>query len=314
MSGRALQSRQEQGMNELGPVFDNFRQWQHDVYRKVWNRIRQFWTGEKWIRVTDDEKNVKFVGLNQPLTMGEQLLEEARKSGQDVTPEMEQQAKMDPAMQQVVGVKNNVGDLDVDIVIDDVPASASLQGEQFETLAKLAERAGNMPPQMFEALVEASSLRNKDKLIAKLKGEEQGKKSPKESQLEQQLQEMQQLIEMANQKLEEAQRGERKTELEMTAKAAQLEIDQHRAETERLKVTQVGMSPEEVRAVAMQAARDALNTAPLEPSMGAEIAIEEAATDPVEPPMQEAQQPMPQEQPQTEPQQIQPFNTDAEPA
>lgn len=285
MSGRALQSRQEQGMNELVPVFDAFKQFQHDVYRKVWNRIKQFWTEEKWVRITDDEKNVKFVGLNQPLTLGEQLLEEFRASG--ASPEQisqaEQQAKMDPAMQQVVGVKNNVGDLDVDIVIDDVPASASLQGEQFETLAKLAERAGNMPPQMFEALVEASSLRNKDKILAKLKGEEQGKKSPKEAQLEQQLQEMQQLIEMANKKLEEAQRGERKTELEMTAKAAQLEIDQHRAETERIKVTQVSMSPEEVRALAMQAARDALNTAPLEPSMGAEMAIEDAADDPVVP-------------------------------
>jgi hypothetical protein len=69
----------------------------------------------------------------------------------------------------------------------------------------------------------------------------------------------------------------------MTAKAAQLEIDQHRAETERIKVTQVSMSPEEVRALAMQAARDALNTAPLEPSMGAEMAIEDAADDPVAP-------------------------------
>jgi hypothetical protein len=34
------------------------------VFRKIWNRIRQYWTAEKWIRVTDDERNVKWVGMN----------------------------------------------------------------------------------------------------------------------------------------------------------------------------------------------------------------------------------------------------------
>lgn len=196
MSGRALIQRSEQGMNELGPVFDNFKQFQHDVYRKVWNRIRQFWTAEKWIRVTDDEKNVKFVGLNQPLTMGQQLLDELKSQGQQITPEMEQQAKMDPRMQAIVGTKNNIAELDVDIVIDDVPASASLQGEQFDTLAKIAPQAAAMPPQLFEALIEASSLRNKDKILAKLRGEED-KQNPQIMQMQQQMQEMQQALQEA---------------------------------------------------------------------------------------------------------------------
>lgn len=285
MSGRALQSRQEQGMNELGPVFDWFKQFQHQVYRKAWNRIRQFWTDEKWIRVTDDERNVKFVGLNQPLTLGEQLLDELKKQP-GVTPEQiaqaEQQAKMDPAMQQVVGVKNNVGKLDVDIVIDDVPASASLQGEQFETLAQIAPQAASMPPQLFESLIEASTLRNKDKILKRLKGEEQGKQSPEVLQLQQQLQEMQQMLDAAAKKLEESQRSDRETQLKYTAEAAKLEIDQHRAETERLKATQAGMSPEEIRAIAMQAAREALMSAPLEPMDGPEMMIEQAAADPVQ--------------------------------
>lgn len=196
MSGRALIKRDESGMKELGPLFDNFTQYQHDVYRKVWNRIRQFWTKEKWIRVTDDEKNVKFVGLNQPLTLGEQLLDEMRSQGREITPEMEQQAQMDPAMQQVVGTKNNVSELDIDIVIDDVPSSASLQGEQFEQLVQIAPQAANMPPQLFEALIEASSLRNKDKILSKLKGEED-KQNPQIMQMQQQMQEMQQALQEA---------------------------------------------------------------------------------------------------------------------
>ena len=216
MSGRALIQRSEQGMNELGPVFDNFKQFQHDVYRKVWNRIRQFWTAEKWIRVTDDEKNVKFVGLNQPLTLGMQLLDEMKSQGQQVTPEMEQQAKMDPRMQVIVGKKNAVNELDVDIIIDDVPASASLQGEQFEQLVQIAPQAASMPPQLFEALIEASSLRNKDKIIAKLKGEED-KQNPQIMQMQQQIQEMQQA-------LQEAQMAAQDKSADMQVKQAELEI------------------------------------------------------------------------------------------
>jgi len=219
MSGRALIQRAEQGMNELGPVFDNFKQFQHDVYRKVWNRIRQFWTAEKWIRVTDDEKNVKFVGLNQPLTLGMQLLEEF-KMQPGVTPEQiaaaEQQAKTDPRMQMVVGTKNSVAELDIDIVIDDVPASASLQGEQFEQLVQIAPQAANMPPQLFEALIEASSLRNKDKIIAKLKGEED-KQNPQIMQMQQQMQEMQQA-------LQEAQMAAQDKSADMQVKQAELEL------------------------------------------------------------------------------------------
>lgn len=216
MSGRALIQRSEQGMNELGPVFDNFKQFQHDVYRKVWNRIRQFWTAEKWIRVTDDEKNVKFVGLNQPLTLGMQLLDEMKSQGQQITPEMEQQAKMDPRMQMVVGTKNSIAELDVDIIIDDVPASASLQGEQFEQLVQIAPQAASMPPQLFEALIEASSLRNKDKIIAKLKGEED-KQNPKIMQMQQQMQEMQQA-------LQEAQMAAQDKSGDMQLKQAELEL------------------------------------------------------------------------------------------
>lgn len=219
MSGRALIQRSEQGMNELGPVFDNFKQFQHDVYRKVWNRIRQFWTAEKWIRVTDEEKNVKFVGLNQPLTLGMQLLEEF-KMQPGVTPEQiaaaEQQAKTDPRMQMVVGTKNSIAELDVDIIIDDVPASASLQGEQFEQLVQIAPQAASMPPQLFEALIEASSLRNKDKIIAKLKGEED-KQNPQVMQMQQQIQEMQQA-------LQEAQMAAQDKSADMQVKQAELEI------------------------------------------------------------------------------------------
>jgi hypothetical protein len=206
MSGRALIARSEQGLAELGPVFDAFSQFQHDVYRKVWNRVRQFWTAEKWIRVTDDEKNVRFVGLNRPITLGEQLMEEFR-SKPGVTPEQvaqaEQQAKMDPAMQQVVGTSNDLAKLDVDIVLDEVPASATLQNEAYEQLVQLAPHMGAMPPPMVEMLIEVSPLRNKEKALKKLRGEEEGKLPPE---VEQQMAEQQQHIQELEKELAQAQK------------------------------------------------------------------------------------------------------------
>lgn len=197
MSGRALMQRSEQGLNELGPVFDRFKQWQLDVYRAVWSRVRQFWTAEKWIRVTDDEKNVRFVGLNAPMTLGDQLLDEVRQAGQEVTPEMEQQAKRDPAMQQVVGIRNNVAEMDVDIVIDTVPASAALQAEQFEQLAQMASSGVPIPP---DVLIMASSLRDKKAILKRLKGDG-GEVPPQVQQQMQQLQQQLQALMQENQQL-----------------------------------------------------------------------------------------------------------------
>lgn len=201
MSGRALMARSEQGLNELGPAFDAFKRWQLQVYRRVWMCVRQFWTEEKWIRVTDDESNTKFVGLNQPMTLGDQLIEEAKSQGMQVTPEMEQQAKMDPRMQQIVGVKNNVSEMDVDIILDAVPQTAALQIEQFQTLADMAGKGVPIPP---IALIEASSLRSKQKIIEAMQG---GGKQEIPPQVEQMMQQAGQEIQALRQKVAEYEKG-----------------------------------------------------------------------------------------------------------
>jgi hypothetical protein len=231
MSGRALMARSAQGLNELGPVFDGFKQWQLDVYRKVWNRVRQFWTKEKWVRVTDNENNLKFVGLNTPMTLGDQLLEEAKAQGQEVTPEMEQQARMDPRMQTVVGVRNNVAQMDVDIVLDTVPATASLQIEQFQELAGLAKSGVPIPP---DALIEASQLRNKEKILESMRGPKDAGKIP--PQVEQAMQAAAQRIQELEQALKEASSGLMKAQMdaESRERIASLQADQKR-DAEELK-------------------------------------------------------------------------------
>ena len=105
-SGRALQSRQQAGMAEVTPVLDMLRSWEKRMYRQMWARIKQFWTEEKWVRVTDDEKNIKFVALNRPILFKE-LLEKAG-TPYDV---------MDPRANRVIGIENPIGELEIDIVL-----------------------------------------------------------------------------------------------------------------------------------------------------------------------------------------------------
>lgn len=124
MSGRALQSRQQSGLVELGPIFDGHRHWKMRVYRAIWNRIKQYWTAEKWVRVTDDERNIRFVGLNEPI-------------------------KQDGIQ---VGIRNNVAEMDVDILIEDAPDTVTLQHETYEMFAQSIQASQQQVP--LEILVE----------------------------------------------------------------------------------------------------------------------------------------------------------------
>jgi hypothetical protein len=74
-SGREYQARQQAATLELDPFFDNLRDWQHRVFVAIWQRIRQFWRAETWMRVRDDatHKGYRFVALNRRMTRLERL-------------------------------------------------------------------------------------------------------------------------------------------------------------------------------------------------------------------------------------------------
>ena len=171
-SGRSKEVDAQKKMIELGPILDTHRQCSKRVYRQVWNRIKQYWTDEKWVRVTDDENNLKFVMLNQPVTY-RMALEE--KFGQVPT-----QAENHPALDEVIVNemgeplmrRNDVAEIDVDIIVEESPDIINIQQEQFAILAKLAEAYG--PQEVpFEEVLKLSSLRGKDAYIERTKGTEQ---------------------------------------------------------------------------------------------------------------------------------------------
>jgi hypothetical protein len=107
-------------MVSLGDLTDNLRHLDLRVFRAIWNRIRQHWTAQKWIRTTDDERDVKWVAMN-------------------VHPaQLQMLAQQNPQMaRKVSGAVSNVAELDCDIIIDEGPDNLTPQLEQFQALVEL---------------------------------------------------------------------------------------------------------------------------------------------------------------------------------
>ena len=164
-SGRAIIAQQQGGIVESAGYLDAVRVLSIAVYRSVWCRIRQYWDRERWVRVTDDQRNMRFVGLNRPVTGFEMLqrqLGPQLEAGDPQAQMMLAQAQMDPRLQQVVSIENNVTELDVDIIVDEGINTPTIAAEQFSELVQLAQSGIPIPPAV---LIEASSLRDKDKLL-----------------------------------------------------------------------------------------------------------------------------------------------------
>lgn len=198
MSGRAIERLQRGGKIQIGPLFDSHRHWKKRLYRQVWYRIKQFWDAERWIRVTDDENNLKWVGLNQPITV-EQQLAEAAMAGDTEAEATLQQAMLagDPELKNVVGTRNDVAEIDVDIILDEAPDTITTQEEQFRMLAELVKVYG---PQAvpFKAMVELSSIRGKRRVLEMIEGDDKQKAMTAQmQQMQVQMAQMQAQIAMA---------------------------------------------------------------------------------------------------------------------
>lgn len=153
-SGRAILASQQGGMIQIGDLMDGLRHLDKRAFRCMWARVRQYWTAEKWVRVTDDEQNVKWLGLNvDPMQMQQ----------------IQMQSQQNPqAAEKIAGMVGSVAELDCDIIIDDAPDSLTPQIEQFQGLIELKkfDTAGEIP---FRAIVAAApNLKDKQTLLKAL--------------------------------------------------------------------------------------------------------------------------------------------------
>lgn len=127
-SGRAIALLQQAGMADLGPYLSGFKGLTLRIYRAVFNAVRTHWKAERYIRVTDDEGLAQFLAINQ--------------LGVDPRTGM-------PA------IVNALGQLDVDIILDEGADHISAMADQYETLTIMAGNGQQIPPQV---LVELSPL------------------------------------------------------------------------------------------------------------------------------------------------------------
>lgn len=176
MSGRAIIAQQQGGMIEAATFLDRIKVLSLAVYRAVWCRVRQHWTGERWIRITDDERSLRFVGLNRPVSMLEEAARQlgvTRENMGEAPPEVQQRLQMiaaHPMAGQPVKIENAVAELDVDIVVDEGLDTPTIAAEQFDMLTKMLPTAPpNMQPVLWQALFENSALRDKEKVLEAMK-------------------------------------------------------------------------------------------------------------------------------------------------
>ncbi len=162
-SGRAILAKQQSGMVGVTRLTDNLGQFTREVYEATWLRIRQFWDAERWIRVTDDEDNARFVGLNRQVTLQEYLSQLPQEEVAQIAYQYGLRPG-DPRLSQPVGIENNVAEMDVDILIEEAPDRITLAGETFEALLKYAQ-AGTLPPEVLLKADPSLPSKKRDELL-----------------------------------------------------------------------------------------------------------------------------------------------------
>ena len=138
-SGYAINLQQNSGLNELSPIFRRLRNWKLRVYRKIWGRILHTWKGERYIRVTEDEKAPSYVRVNG--------------------------ISNDP-MTGAAKWENPLFDLDVDVILDEGPDVIVSRQELLNTITQLGPNA--MGP-LGEIIVELSPVNNKEMILSKMR-------------------------------------------------------------------------------------------------------------------------------------------------
>lgn len=192
-SGRAILANQQGGQIEIAVLLDRQNHFKKRVHSAIWSLIRMYWTGEKWVRVTDEEDNVRFVGFNRPVTMAEDLLKQAVSEG---VPEDEAKARLaeagqDPMtraqLEQPIRMENVPAEMGMDVILEEIPDTANIQQEQFEIISQLIPGmvTAGMPPSVgMELVIKSSALRNKKEILKQLEKAQENPQAAQAAQIQ----------------------------------------------------------------------------------------------------------------------------------
>lgn len=170
LSGRAILTQQAGGAVQNEPLADSLRFWSRRIYEIAWQAAREYWKGGQWVRVTDELNETRWVGINQQITVADKLAELPEDRRAAVMQQMQLQPN-DPRLQQVIGTRNDITDLDVDIEIGEGTQTPTQQAEEFQALVQIASLQPGLIPG--DVLIAASSLKDKDALLERMKEHQQ---------------------------------------------------------------------------------------------------------------------------------------------
>lgn len=175
-SGRAIALTQQGGLVELTPLSERHRNFKKRVYEAIWQRIRQYWTEERWIRVTDNEENIRFVGFNRQTTVGEEFVRELKEeeglSDEQIQQELLTAQQNGENLNAPITV-NVPADMDMDILIETAPDTVTIEQEQFAELVKVIGTGLELSDPRMKLLIRASQLRDKNEILEMIDGREQ---------------------------------------------------------------------------------------------------------------------------------------------
>lgn len=135
LSGKALELLRQPGMAELGPFVLAHRMFKINLYRKIWTTVQRHWKAERFIRVNSNEKLAEFIQVN-----GLDLDQWGRPT-----------------------IVNAVGQLDVDIALDEGPDIMSMMQETYDMLKGYPP--GTFPPQVLIEMNPNLPRSEKDRLL-----------------------------------------------------------------------------------------------------------------------------------------------------
>lgn len=141
-SGKEFQLRQQAAIQPIRELFLNLRGARRRVALLWLDDIQQYWTGERFVKLTDMEESAG-VTLNQRV----------------VNP-----------MTGQVEILNDVSIGRYDIKIEEAPDTLNLRSENFEQLMRMAEAGIPVPPDM---IIESSQLPSKNKLLQGMQQQQQ---------------------------------------------------------------------------------------------------------------------------------------------
>ena len=130
LSGRAILAQQAGGAVQNEPLADSLRMWSRRVYEMAWMAAREYWGAGKWVRVTDDLGATRWVGINMPVTVQDQLAADAGSAARHGDAAHADRSPAIRGLQQVRRDRQPDHDLDVDITVEEGPSTPTQQSRR----------------------------------------------------------------------------------------------------------------------------------------------------------------------------------------